>query len=137
MSCIMYYGNKLVYTCISVDRLLLYYYILQKYIIFIYYYIYTLSGRIVKVVASHAGGCRVDSRLRLHQCRLCHIKKFQCNLAHRRSVAILGMLYKIRCNPLPSLYGALHVPVRVTLSAVACDRTSVDLCASSLQDFAV
>ena len=42
---------------------------------------------------------------------------FQCYIAHRRSVAILCMLYKIRCNPVHPLNGALprpHVPVRVT-----------------------
>ena len=42
---------------------------------------------------------------------------FECDLAHRRSVAVLCMLYKIRCNPMHPLYGALPVPyvkVRVT-----------------------
>ena len=42
---------------------------------------------------------------------------FECDLAHRRSVAVICMLYKIRCNPLHPLYGALPVPyvqVRVT-----------------------
>ena len=46
---------------------------------------------------------------------------FECHLAHRRSVAVLCMLYKIRCNPLHPLYGALpvpYVPVRVTRGAV-------------------
>ena len=33
--------------------------------------LHTLSGRICKVVASHAQGCRVDSRLRLHRFILC------------------------------------------------------------------
>ena len=36
---------------------------------------------------------------------------------HRLSVALLWTLYKIRCNPMPPLYDALHmpcVPVRVT-----------------------
>ena len=40
-----------------------------------------------------------------------------CNLSHRRSVAMLCMLYKIRCNPMHPLCGALpvpYVPVRVT-----------------------
>ena len=39
---------------------------------------------------------------------------FECDLAHRRSVAILSTLYKIRCNPMHPLYGALpvlYVPV--------------------------
>ena len=40
-----------------------------------------------------------------------------CNLSHRRSVAVLFMLYKIRCHPMHPLCGALPVPyvrVRVT-----------------------
>ena len=40
----------------------------------------------------------------------------ECDLAHRRSMAVLCMLYKIRCNPMDPLYGALpvpYVPVRV------------------------
>ena len=42
---------------------------------------------------------------------------FECDLAHRRPVAVLCMLYKISCNPVHPLYGALpvpYVPVRVT-----------------------
>ena len=45
---------------------------------------------------------------------------FECELAHRRSVVVLCMLYKIRCNLLHPLYGALpvpYVPVRVTRCA--------------------
>ena len=41
---------------------------------------------------------------------------FECDLAHRRSVAVLCMLYKIRCISMHPLYGALpvpYVPVRV------------------------
>ena len=34
---------------------------------------------------------------------------FECDLAHHRSVAVLCMLYKVRCNPLHPLYGALPV----------------------------
>ena len=44
---------------------------------------------------------------------------FGCDLAHRRTVAVLCMLYKIMCNPMQPLYGALpvpSVPVRVTLA---------------------
>ena len=40
-----------------------------------------------------------------------------CNLSHRQSVAVLCMLYKIRCNPMHPLCGALpvpYVPVRIT-----------------------
>ena len=43
---------------------------------------------------------------------------FECDLAHCRSVAVLCMVYKIRCNPMYPLYGALPVPVQVTCSAV-------------------
>ena len=50
---------------------------------------------------------------------------FECDLAHRRSVAVLCMLYKIGCNPLHPLYGALpvqYVPVRVTRGAEIAQR---------------
>ena len=33
-----------------------------------------------------------------------------CDLSHRRSMAVLCMLYKIRCNPKHPLCGALPVP---------------------------
>ena len=49
----------------------------------------------------------------------------ECDLAHRRSVAVLCMLYKIRCNPMHPLYGALpvqYVPVQVTRGAVIAHR---------------
>ena len=35
---------------------------------------------------------------------------FECDIAHRRSMAVLCMLYKIRCNPMHPLYGALPAP---------------------------
>ena len=47
------------------------------------------------------------------------------DLAHRLSVAVLSMLYKIRCNPMHPLYGALpvpYVPVRVTCGTVIAHR---------------
>ena len=47
---------------------------------------------------------------------------FECYLAHRRSVAVLCMLYNIRCNSMHPLYGALPVPVRVTCCAVNAHR---------------
>ena len=43
---------------------------------------------------------------------------FECDLAHCQSVAVLCVLYKIRCNSMHPLDGALPVPVRVTHSAV-------------------
>ena len=47
---------------------------------------------------------------------------FECDIAHRRSVAVLRVLYKIRCNPLHPLYcvrPVRHVPVLVTRGALA------------------
>ena len=49
---------------------------------------------------------------------------FECDLAHRRSGAVLCML-KIRCNPLHHLYGSLpvpYVPLRVRRCAVIAHR---------------
>ena len=63
---------------------------------------------------------------------------FECDVAHRRSVAVLYMLYKIRCNPMHPLNGALpgpYVLVRVTCGALVC--TSVYLCAALLLSLAV
>ena len=45
----------------------------------------------------------------------------ECNLAHRRSVAVLCMLFKIKSNPMHPLSGALpvpYVPARVTRGAL-------------------
>ena len=50
---------------------------------------------------------------------------FQCDISHRRSVAVLCMLYEIRCNPVHPLNGALlgpYVPVRVTRGALVAHR---------------
>ena len=50
-------------------------------------------------------------------CRFLAGGVFECNITHRRSVAVLCMLYKIRRNPVHPLNGALpgpYVPVRVT-----------------------
>ena len=50
---------------------------------------------------------------------------FECDLAHRRSAAVLCMMYKIRDNPMHSLYGAIpvpNVPVRVTRGDVIAHR---------------
>ena len=46
---------------------------------------------------------------------------FGCDIAHRGSVAVLYVVYKIRCNNMHPLNGALHgpyVPVRVTRGAL-------------------
>ena len=36
---------------------------------------------------------------------------FKSDIAHRRSVAVLSMMYKIRCNPMRPHYGALPLPL--------------------------
>ena len=50
---------------------------------------------------------------------------FECDISHRRSVAVLCMLYKIRYNPVHPLNGALpgpYVPALVTLGALVAHR---------------
>ena len=50
---------------------------------------------------------------------------FEYDVAHRRYVAALCMLYKIRCNPVHPLNDALpgpYVPVRVTRGALVAHR---------------
>ena len=50
---------------------------------------------------------------------------FECDIAHLRSVSVLCMLYKIGCNPMHPLNGALpglYVPVRVTRGALVAHR---------------
>ena len=51
----------------------------------------------------------------------------ECNLVHRRSVAMLCMLFKIKSNPMNPLSGALpvpFVPARVTRGALIAHRHS-------------
>ena len=50
---------------------------------------------------------------------------FECDISHRRFVAVLFMLYKIRCNSVHHLNGALPgpcVPVLVTRGALVAHR---------------
>ena len=50
---------------------------------------------------------------------------FECDIAHRRSVAVLCMLYKIRCKAMHPLNGALsepYVPVRITRGTLVTHR---------------
>ena len=54
--------------------------------------------------------------------RFLTVDVLECDTAHRQSVAVLGMLYKIRCNPMYPLNGALPGPVRVTRDALAVHR---------------
>ena len=63
---------------------------------------------------------------------------FECDISHRRSVAVLCMLYKIRCNPVHPLNGALPGPYVRSRGYMRCSgRTSVHLCTASLQNLAV
>ena len=59
----------------------------------------------------------------------------ECNLAHRRSVAALCMLFKIKSNPMHPLSGALPLPylsARVTRGAFVTYRQSLRLLAVEL-----
>ena len=50
---------------------------------------------------------------------------FECDISYRLSVAVLCMLYKIRCDPVHPLNSALlglHVPARVTRDALVSHR---------------
>ena len=50
---------------------------------------------------------------------------FECVIEHRRSVAVLSMLDRYRCNPIHPFYGALpgpYVPLRVTRGALVAQR---------------
>ena len=50
---------------------------------------------------------------------------FKCDFAHRRSVAVMCMLFEIRCDPVYPLNGALHgpyVPVWVTRGSLVAHR---------------
>ena len=50
---------------------------------------------------------------------------FECDISHRPSVAVMCMLYKIRCNPMNPLNDAVpgpYVPVLVTCGALVAHR---------------
>ena len=52
---------------------------------------------------------------------------FECDIAHRRSVAVLCMIYKTRCKAMHPLNGALpgpYVPARVTRGALVTHRNT-------------
>ena len=58
-------------------------------------------------------------------CPFPHWGVFECDIAHRRSVAVLCVLYKIRCDRMHPLNDALpgpYVPVRVTRGALVAHR---------------
>ena len=50
---------------------------------------------------------------------------FECDIAHCRSVAVLYMLYKIRCHPMHPLNGTLPGPYVPALVTRRSGRTSV------------
>ena len=57
--------------------------------------------------------------------RLLTVCVFECDIDHRRPVAVLGMLYKIRCNamhPLNAVLPVPYVPVLVTHGTVVAHR---------------
>ena len=63
---------------------------------------------------------------------------FECDIGHRRSVAVLCMLYKIRCKAMYALNGALpgpYVLVRVTRGALVTHRCTI--CTALLQNLEV
>ena len=62
----------------------------------------------------------------------------ECDISHRRSVAVICMLYKIRCNQVQTLNGALPGPYVPAWGYTRCSGcTSVHLCTASLQNLAV
>ena len=63
---------------------------------------------------------------------------FECDIAHRQSVSVLYILYKIRCNPVHPLKWCSTWIVCVCAGCTRCSgRTSVHLCTASLQNLAV
>ena len=65
--------------------------------------------------------CSLNYRSLKVWCRFLTWGVFESNIAHRRSVAVLCMLYKIMCNPMHPFHGTLHVPhvpVRVARGAL-------------------
>ena len=55
---------------------------------------------------------------------------FESDISHRRSVAVLCMMYKTRSNPMHPLYCAIavsNVPVRVTRGALVAHRYTYTL----------
>ena len=62
---------------------------------------------------------------------------FECDIAHRRSVAVLCMLYKNRCNPIDPPNDGMWT-VCTSAGCTPCPgSTSVYLCTTSLQNLAV
>ena len=47
----------------------------------------------------------------IHDCLSSVALALECDIAHRRSVAVLCMLYKFRCNPMHPLHGAVPGPM--------------------------
>ena len=90
-----------------------------------------LRGFVLPVLEYSAVWCSAaDTHLKLLDravsgARFLTVHVFECDISHRRSVAVPCMLYKIRCNPVHPLNGALpgpYVPVRVTRGALVAHR---------------
>ena len=62
---------------------------------------------------------------------------FECDISHRRFVGVLCMLYKIRCNPVHPLNGALPGQEASAGYTRCSGRTSASLCTASLQNLAL
>ena len=62
---------------------------------------------------------------------------FECDTSHRRTVAVLCILYKIRCNPVHPLNGALPGLCASAGYTQCSGRTPVYLCTASMQNLAV
>ena len=76
---------------------------------YLFIYLFKLLDRVVRCAGFLAGGV------------------LNCNLAHRRSVAELCMLFKIKSNPIHPLSGAMPlpcVPARFTRGALVAHRHS-------------
>ena len=73
-------------------------------------------------------GCRYTPKTTGPCSQWCSIPNcgvFECDIAHRRSVAVLCMLYKIKCNLMHPLNDAVpgpFVPLRVTRGALVAHR---------------
>ena len=71
-----------------------------------------------------------DTHLKLLDCAVSGARfltgaVFECDITHRRSLAVLCILYKIICNLVHPLNGALlgpYVPVRITRGALIAHR---------------
>ena len=76
-------------------------------------------------ICAGGGYSKCSFRVTLGNCPFSNWGVFECDIAHRRSVAVLCMVHNNRCNPMHHLYGSLpvpYVPVRVTRIALVTQR---------------